>query len=208
MSENYSSDSNKSKGCFKTFVIPQVSLLLKGKILPVEDITTEESKILDCYSGIDYWVLKSKKGVRGIGNRILRYQGYDTFTIRSERSTGSETELVKRLKAIKREYLYPYYNVISYFERINKKYFLMRIYITKTKDLYLMVKKYKKDNNGLTNNSSQPIFIKTNPSDGNDFIAINIKHCRENISFYKAFVEKVKNSKCKKCENYKYCNFY
>ena len=96
-----------------------------GSILHVEaEKGDDHAQTLDVYAGIDCWqIIKDQSVMRGIASRvhILKpgWRRYQTFTIRTRRKSGRETEYIKRLRAIDnkdRGFLYPALTVDTYVE--------------------------------------------------------------------------------------------
>jgi hypothetical protein len=72
-----------------------------GRIIPVEAIS--DKKFLDL-AGIDHWhVLESRNLIRGIASRCQwpKYKRWQAFTIRVGNKAKDQTELAKRLYALK-----------------------------------------------------------------------------------------------------------
>lgn len=142
-------DSVKALYKIKDTVLPKI---INGKIYCIEDKEDEVLMMLDRLSGIDY-IRKDNNGLQGIAARVQWGNNWDTFTIRSKRKNGKETELSKRINQIENGYFYPNFTLQAYFDnRINNN--LLSVAIVKTKDLYNLYlsdpsifKKSKSDNN-------------------------------------------------------------
>lgn len=143
------SDSVIALSKIKENVLPK---LISGKIHCIENTKNEVLILLDRLSGIDY-IREDKHGLQGIAARVQWGRPYNTFTIRSERHTGSKTELEKRLEQIEKGYFYPEFTMQAYFDN-RKDNNLLSIAVVRTKDLYNLYKcspemfeKNKSDNN-------------------------------------------------------------
>lgn len=112
-------DLDDSAHDFIKIVCPKLRELgfLSGKIIHVESVTAEEmARDLDMVAGIDAWLVQ-RKGITGLASRIQWGEtAWNTFTIREYRVTGAETELAKRLRALRSdgEYIYPYWTCQAY----------------------------------------------------------------------------------------------
>ncbi|MBA7512959.1 hypothetical protein ES705_04968 [subsurface metagenome] len=114
-----------------------------GEIYPIEGINIKILQILDMVCGIDYIWVRDKK-VRGIASRVQWGHNYDTFTIRYERKSGTETEYKKRLEAIKeKESFRPYLTMQMYCDN-EKENELESLAIIKTEDLFEIIFTYPK----------------------------------------------------------------
>lgn len=148
-------DSIKALESIKDTILPY---LISGEIYSIEKSQNEILILMDTLSGIDY-IRKNKNGLQGIAARVQwANKPYNTFTIRSGRSSGVDTELKKRLFQINNGYFYPAFTLQAYFDnRIDNK--LLSIGIIRTKDLYNLY-------------LNEPSKFKKNKSD-NDFIFIS-----------------------------------
>lgn len=111
--------------------------LLRGDIISCERQFENEDSLeflLDVTCGIDYLV-QDNIGLRGLAVRIQFGDAYNTFTIRSERNTGTKTEEAKRKEQIEGDYIYPYFTLQAYFNS-ETSMDLTSIAVIKTKDLY------------------------------------------------------------------------
>jgi hypothetical protein len=125
MREDVRADLGRSAADFLNVVWPRIRCWFGGgELVPVE--TTAPApfvKQLDTLAGIDAWHVHMLHGIRGIASRV-QWVGHDpawaTFTVRSYRNSeaGAETELAKRLRAIKggRSFLYPALTVQAYLD--------------------------------------------------------------------------------------------
>lgn len=132
-----------------------------GHIYSIEGSNDPMLQLLDKDCGIDYMWEKDKK-VRGIATRVQWGIPYDTFTIRSKRQSGAETEGIKRLEAIG-ESFYPHLTMQMYCNN-REESILESMAIIKTEDLYQLLVLY-------------PELFHTNKSD-NDFEFIRWRDIR------------------------------
>lgn len=131
---NYSEDLKDSVIALNTIKDTVFTKLIEGKIHNIESSNNKVLLLMDQMSGIDY-IRENNKGLQGIAARVQWGKAYNSFTIRSERHTGSKTELEKRIHQIKNEYFYPTFTLQAYFDnRVDNN--LLSIAIIKTKDLY------------------------------------------------------------------------
>ncbi len=159
------SDSIKAFNSIRETVLPK---LISGKIY---DIESSEDKVLlkfDTISGIDY-IRENNIGLQGIAARAQWGNAWNTFTIRSKRYSGADTELNKRLNQIKHGYFYPAFTLQAYFDNKEENN-LLSVAAIKTTDLYDL---YLNQNN----------LFKTNKSD-NDFVYIEWDKISEYIKEY------------------------
>lgn len=133
-------DSNNSNGSFNGVV---KYLNLPGQIISLEpqtgQYTSKSEAWLDQYAGVDWLYKLPSNQLVGVAVRIQSVNvgntPYNSFTVRSERHTGTTTELAKRSEAIKDGYLYPYYTVQCYVCS-NDPTKVLSAAIIKTSDLY------------------------------------------------------------------------
>ena len=117
---NYKVDLTDSAHDFINIVCPKLREIgfLSGRVIPVEAVTADEMRrYLDMLAGIDLWLIEEKMGITGLSSRIQwGPSAYDSFTVRETRHTGVETELSKRLRAIRSggRYVYPYWSCQAY----------------------------------------------------------------------------------------------
>lgn len=117
----------------------------------MEAVTAEEiTRYLDMLAGIDLWLVEEKKGITGLGSRIQwGPHPYNSFTVRETRYTGAETELSKRLRAIRSggRYLYPYWSCQAYITRrptrvngqLKSQGELLSVGVAKTEDICSLI---------------------------------------------------------------------
>lgn len=128
-----------------------------------ENNSSEIAQLLDVSCGIDYLQeLPDNLGLRGIAVRIqwVDLVGYDTFTIRASRPSGSETEMNKRLQ-VDRGTIKPYLTVQAYIKKPRGVGDLVKVFVCKTSELYVCVEADK-------------YITQTNPVDGVRFIAVDV----------------------------------
>lgn len=117
MTENWLVDLNASARKFVDVVWPKIQSpwFDGGEIAPVEAVSEEDfADQLDQLAGIDYWVVKSDEGMRGIASRVQDFRDMSTFTVRYERESGVDTEYQKRKQALENDYLRPYWTIQAY----------------------------------------------------------------------------------------------
>jgi hypothetical protein len=115
--------------------------LINGEIINIEETDNKILLMFDQFSGIDY-LRKDSIGLQGIAARVQFGNAWNSFTVRTERCTGSETEYKKRLEQIEKGYIYPYFTLQCYFDNyidLN----LLSICIIKTTDLYFEIENNK-----------------------------------------------------------------
>lgn len=131
-----------------------LSKMLSGKIYNIENSDNRILILMDLKSGIDY-IRENEKGLQGIAARVQWGKAWNTFTIRSERYTGSKTELEKRQKAIEEGYFYPAFTLQAYFDnRENNN--LLSIAVIRTVDLYYFI---ENNTNRVYSNKSDNRFL-------------------------------------------------
>ena len=158
-------DSVKALEGIRCNILPK---LISGKIYTIECQDNEVLMLLDQKSGIDY-IRENKKGLQGIAARVQWGKNWDTFTIRTQRHTGTKTEYKKRLEQIKNGYFYPAFTLQAYFNNRNENK-LLSIAIIRTLRLYKFI-----ENN--------PVKIHYRKSD-NNFIYVNWKDLNGLIETY------------------------
>jgi hypothetical protein len=133
--QDWIADKDKSVMAFEKIKNTVLPKLISGEIISIEK---EESgsvlAMMDIHSGIDL-VRKNEIGLQGIAWRAQWEKAYNTFTIRAERTTGTKTELEKRLEAIEKEYFYPAYTIQAYFDN-DRDFNWLSVGIIRTRDLY------------------------------------------------------------------------
>ena len=117
---NYKKDLSDSAHDFIHVVCPKLREIgfLSGQVIPVEAVMADDMRrYLDILAGIDLWLIEKKMGITGLASRVQwGASPYDSFTVREARHTGVETELNKKLRAIRSggRYLYPYWSCQAY----------------------------------------------------------------------------------------------
>lgn len=133
--QNWVKDNQNSIKAFNAIKDSHLPKLINGRILNIELSNNEVLAMLDSYSGIDA-IKKDDTGIQGIAWRAqFQNKKWNTFTIRSERDTGSVTECQKRIEAINKGYFYPAYTIQAYFDN-TESLNLLSMAIIKTKNLY------------------------------------------------------------------------
>ena len=131
------SDSVRALEGIRYDYLPRV---ISGKIHNIEAVDNDILIKLDQMSGIDY-IRENDIGLQGIAARVQWGHNWDTFTIRSSRHTGTETELSKRKKAIAEGYFYPAFTLQAYFTNRQENR-LLSLGVVKTLDLYEFIIAY------------------------------------------------------------------
>lgn len=130
---------SKSNNTFTDVVEPVLLELMGGEFIVVEGVTDPVYVKMDLLSGIDILHV-SDKGIRGIASRVQYGKAWDTFTVRTSRESGKETEYAKRQWSIDNEYIYPYYTLQAYVSNDDE---LLSLAVAKTKDVMDMVEQGK-----------------------------------------------------------------
>jgi len=142
--------------------------LIKGK-------DGDVGKALDTLAGIDayQYYLANMRGIAGRAQRMKPgRKPYRSFTIRTDRPSGSKTEYEKRLEAIKHKNegaIFPHWTMQSYSTEDGSQ--VLCVGLAKTEELYLFIE--ERENNGY-------IFPHKKPENGDEeFLYVN-------WDFYKA----------------------
>jgi hypothetical protein len=100
----------------------------------------ELAQKLDMLSGIDGWHIH-QKGMRGIASRVQQGVAYNTFTIRTSRDSGAETEYAKRVEAISSNsgWIFPHLTVQAYVR--TKEGPILSVGLAKTSDIIEFINK-------------------------------------------------------------------
>lgn len=155
-------DLTRSADAFVRIVWPAISDICGGgELIPVEGVTEEGfAHALDAESGIDGWQHVVGHGIRGIASRVQWGKNWRSFTIRESRTSGSTTELSKRLAMLRDggDWLLPALTVQAYLNPLTDE--LNGAGIVRTRDLY----KYISENRNCV--------TRTNPDDGNTFVVV------------------------------------
>lgn len=114
-------DLSRSTKDFQRLIWPLLSQQIgSGELVAVESIADVGfAREFDMMAGIDFWqIVRDRSLMRGIGSRVQWVdRAWNTFTIRDDRDSGTETEWLKRLRAILNEdedYLLPALTVHGY----------------------------------------------------------------------------------------------
>jgi len=122
-------------------IIPNELLTAKN----TNDIAEKLAVALDQLAGIDYFVVRNRKGMKSIASRVQwgsinRFYPPNSFTIRKERITGGETEYKKRLDSIDNGFICPYYTVQAYVSDPRKTGELLTFAVVKTEELFKYIR--------------------------------------------------------------------
>jgi len=143
MDEKVRSDLMDSAYDFKRVVWPRVQDWIGGgELIPVESVTESVfANQLDILAGIDAWQISQDRGIRGLASRVQWGIGYESFTIRTRRMSGAETELSKRQKSFDGQdgRLFPYWTIQGYVTE-KRRGGLIYACMIQTKDLYDFIK--------------------------------------------------------------------
>ena len=131
------------------------SLNIEHEMVSIEK--TPDNGVLawfDKFAGID-WIGKTPdNNLYGVAVRVQWTNNpFNSFTIRSDRHTGTKTEYQKRIEAIQHGYFYPAYTIQAYVDKTTD--ILLSAAIAKTKDLYEYVDKFSYE---IANNKSDNNF--------------------------------------------------
>lgn len=159
------SDSMVAIDKIKDTILPKI---ISGKIHSIENSKNEILIMLDQFSGIDY-IRQDCHGLQGVAARVQWGHAWNTFTIRSKRKTGTETELSKRLFQINNGYFYPAFTLQAYFDNRTENN-LLSIAAIKTKDLYYLFE-------------NKPEIFQANKSD-NDFVFVKWTKIKKYIKLF------------------------
>jgi len=132
--------------------------LIGGKMTSLEVIGGDIAIMLDTRAGVDLMFAR-QEGLYGVASRVQWGKSYDTFTIRTKRSSGVDTELQKRIRQINTGAIYPKWTMQMYCnERGEDK--PLSIGICLTSDLYHFIV-----------NNRRRCWENTN-NDGTSFVAV------------------------------------
>jgi hypothetical protein len=136
-------DLNRSIQALESIKESILKKIFCGSIHNIESSNNNILMLLDQKSGVDY-IREDEKGLQGIAARVQwikqGYKPYNSFTIRFERHTKTETEYKKRTSQIKNGYFYPAFTLQAYFEDSDNNK-LISIGVIKTNDLYKFIDK-------------------------------------------------------------------
>jgi hypothetical protein len=165
-------DMHWSAVSFLTKVWPVIGPMIGGGTVELVESTAPDAlrAALDIRADIDAWQLCDVNGLmRGIASRVQRVlEPYPTFTSRSLRTTGTDTELVKRMRVVTspdKGWLYPTLTVQAY-ER-KQTGVLLTAAVTHTLPMYRAVL------DDFTRPRGQRlVYTQRNPQDGNLFLVV------------------------------------
>ena len=149
-SNGYKSFKEDSKAAIKATdsIMPLLNKIFKG-----ECVSNEKTKNnLDLMHGIDIIVnnVAGRDEPIYVGARCQFGTNYKGFTLRFKRTTGTKTEIEKRIEQIESGELYPHFTYQAFFEHYEKgvKPKLLSIAVMKTKDLFkeIMESEYTVEN--------------------------------------------------------------
>lgn len=147
---------------------------LIGPTIYSTELDSNKIDIVDIEYGYDLIQIDNEGLINGIALRIQYIdKSYNTFTLRYTRSTGSETEVSKRIKAIANNGKYPKWTIQIY---INDNT-IIGLGIVDTKLLYEKVALFIVC--GLDRDYTKDVYINVNPIDGNEFIVVKWHSLRE-----------------------------
>lgn len=140
---NHTQATQRSASDFEAVVLPQIKVwlpdcryysfeTLKDKADPV---SREIFTLMDDKCGADgMFYHTTYQSVKFVGIRVQRKNvDYSTFTIRSERGTGTKTEYQKRVESIQRGELIPHFTIQAYLSFSGQ---LMSVGLCYTQDLF------------------------------------------------------------------------
>jgi len=134
---------------FLRVVWPQIEPWMSGgELYPVEAVSHDGfNKHLDALAGIDAWQIKHNHGIRGIASRVQwidpdnpKHKRFDTFSIRTKRPNGAETEFAKRMRIIRDPdggWLLPEFTVQAYVSEPKREGELLSVAVVRTRQLFM-----------------------------------------------------------------------
>ncbi|HSH53115.1 MAG TPA: hypothetical protein VK982_15430 [Bacteroidales bacterium] len=163
---DFSNDFEHAGKLGKKLLVKMQQVMNNVDIIHSEVLDGEIAKLLDKYSGIDA-VYKIGNDVGGIALRCQQHsnRNWETFTIRYERSTGTETSYSKRKREIYEGYpsFYPHITAQGYFNDFGN---FLGGGMCYTKDLFDIAKGYEPFD------TKRSVYLQTNGSDNNTFIVV------------------------------------
>lgn len=166
-SNNFRQDFSTAANSFNLIKIP-LETLIGGRIHSLEE-GSNNIDILDIDYGYDL-IQTIDSNEYGIASRIQPTKwSWDTFTIRYNRSSGNDTEYVKRINDIAMEGLYPKWTLQAYVSEDYTK--LLSLSVIDTNILYDKVVGFI-HSNGLDTDRNKDIYTVTNTIDNNLFIVV------------------------------------
>lgn len=160
MRQDVRSDFEKENRVAKRLIAPMVIRMIGGEFYITETTSESVEFLLDRHAGFDA-LHKTEDGLlRGVAMRIqFCDKAFNTFTVRTKRSTGAQTEFAKRVLAIEKHdtkgALYPWLTMQAYVSKNEKK--LLSMAIIKTITLFTFLQ---------SNQANRKI----NPADKNEFV--------------------------------------
>jgi len=158
MESEWKKDLRTSTEAFQRLVWPAVSPLIQGGRLIVceSNMSTDLHRALDMHAGIDAWQVNESNGrMRGIASRVQFLPpavcGWDTFTIRHSRVSGTKTEFQKRCEAADQAtegWLLPHLTIQAYTDK--PPLALLSAAVVKTTDLLIYARKHEHENSRTT----------------------------------------------------------
>ena len=135
-------DLNKSNQAFVDLIWPKIHQNPNIHLLSLESDTSEIARALDIEAGIDFLAYEVGTGkIRGISSRVqwVDENPYNSFTIRTSRPTGYNTEIDKK-HGDNSIYLMAGTTIQSYIRR--RDYAVMSVGIIRTTDLFDFAEKH------------------------------------------------------------------
>lgn len=142
MAGHFNESMSQTMHDFKYFVEPVFKKLWRDCVwFSNENAGNALADYFDTCSGIDLWqVNPESKIIKGVASRIQRSDKcYETFTVRFERETGTETEYSKRLHAIRNGGLYPELTYQAYISAGGERFSALAV--AKTVDIFRFIEK-------------------------------------------------------------------
>lgn len=118
MSSRTASVKNKisnSKQRFQNIVWPKIRHWFGGgELVAGESVNERIANILDTEAGVDFYAVKSGKGIITLASRVQKTACFRTHTARYDTGTDYDTEVQKRLRQLKLGMLTPQFTVQAY----------------------------------------------------------------------------------------------
>lgn len=140
MSKEWEEDLEDSSIDFREKVAPVLEDWANSRSVSVEAVTDSDmAEELDQTAGVDSWSIKHDEIVRGVASRVQYLSRLpfdtppDTFTVRKQRQSGTQTEFEKRLNAIRKGALFPHWTTQAYLDKPRGE--LLSLARVRTKDL-------------------------------------------------------------------------
>jgi hypothetical protein len=152
MTEEWEDDLEDSSIDFRQKVAPVLEKWANSRSVSVEAVTDSDmADELDQTAGVDSWSIKHDEIVRGVASRVQYVSRLpfdtppDTFTVRKERQSGTQTEFEKRLNAIRKGGLFPHWTTQAYLDKPRGE--LLSLGRVRTQDLIEHINSGSEDNN-------------------------------------------------------------